>query len=288
MSALVAVFDSLWLIQRRGACAVGAICVALLTIGATPARAECGQTIEVKARHSLGPGPSPLAVGDSVLYGAAPVLADYGFTSNAMVCRTMAQGIAWLQERRQPLPVVVVVALGTNGTVTMDQIDALLRIVGPERLLAMVTPHHAVSPGVTGVIRTAAQRHPGQIVVLDWDRLSAGHADWFAPDGIHLGGAAGISAYARLIASVLTTAESAGSPLTKRSAPKAKPAARPTPPRPKARPPKPKARPPRRARSSSTGKPAPVQGFVSPAFLTRVVSAALFGLIAAVYAMLSG
>jgi hypothetical protein len=53
------------------------------------------------------------------------------------------------------------------------------------------------------VIRSAAKRHRGRIIVLDWDRLSAGHGDWFAPDGIHLGGSAGIAAYVGLLASTL-------------------------------------------------------------------------------------
>jgi hypothetical protein len=217
----------------------------------------------------VGPGPPPLAVGDSVLYAAAPVLADYGFTSNAMVCRTMAQGIAWLQEHRHPLPAVVVVALGTNGTVTTGQIDELLLIVGPARLLALVTPHHGVTPGVPDLFRTAAQEHPDRIVLLDWDRLSAGHPDWLAPDGIHLGDSAGIAAYARLVASVLTTPGSTSAPLTKRSTPKPKPAARPTPP-------KPKPRPTRRAPSSSTNELIAIHGLAWPVFLTALVSAVRF------------
>jgi hypothetical protein len=123
-----------------------------------------------------------------------------------MVCRTMAQGIVYLQDHAASLPVLVVVALGTNGAVTMGQIDELLRIVGSNRLLAMVTPHDGNYAYVPGLIRLAAREHPGQIIVLDWDRLSAGHPEWFAPDGIHLGSTAGINAYARLVASALQAA----------------------------------------------------------------------------------
>jgi hypothetical protein len=68
-----------------------------------------------------------------VLYDAAGPLAEYGFEIDAMVCRTMAQGIAVLQARGPHLPVLVVVALGTNGAVNEKQINQLLAIVGPKR-----------------------------------------------------------------------------------------------------------------------------------------------------------
>ena len=187
----------------RGTCALAVFCTALLVLGTPRASAQCGETTHVSPQHPLGPGPAPLAVGDSVLYDAAGPLAEYGFEIDAMVCRTMAQGIAVLQAHGPHLPVLVVVALGTNGTVSKEQINQLLAIVGPERLLALVTPHHGDYAYVPGLFRAAGRAHPGRIVVLDWDRLSAGHPDWFAPDGIHLGGSAGIEAYARLVASSL-------------------------------------------------------------------------------------
>lgn len=179
------------------------ICLAPFAFAVPSANAQCGEITNVSPRRSLGPGPAPLAVGDSVLYDAAQALSYYGFEANAMVCRTMAQGIVWLGDHAQSLPPLVVVALGTNGAVTTGQIDQLLTIVGPGRLLAMVTPHHGNYAYVPGLIRSAAQRHPARIVVLDWARLSATHSDWFAPDGIHLGSTAGIDAFARLVAGAL-------------------------------------------------------------------------------------
>jgi hypothetical protein len=173
-------------------------------LGAVDARAQCGQTVDVPARHSVLSGAPPLALGDSVLYDAAQPLATDGFHVNAMVCRTMGQGIAYLGPRAASLPQLVIVALGTNGTVTSADIDTLLRILGRSRGLALVTPKGGDDPSVAGLYRTVAQRHPGRILVLDWERISAGHRDWFAPDGTHLGGSAGIAAYARLLAGSLS------------------------------------------------------------------------------------
>ena len=107
------------------ACLVVVTCLAAFVFWVPSANAQCGQTTSVGARRSLGPGPPPLAVGDSVLYDAAQALSYYGFEANAMVCRTMAQGIVWLGDHAQRLPALVVVALGTNGAVTVGQDDQL-------------------------------------------------------------------------------------------------------------------------------------------------------------------
>jgi hypothetical protein len=181
---------------------------------APPPGSACGKTIDVPARRSLGLGPAPLAIGDSVLYDAAQPLSEYGFHVNAMVCRTMAQGIVWLEMHGRNLPVLVVVALGTNGAVTGGQIAQLLGILGPHRFLALVTPHDGNYGYVPGLIRAAARRYPDRIELLDWDRFSAGHPDWFAADSIHLGGSAGIDAYTRLVTSALLGPSTPTAPAT--------------------------------------------------------------------------
>lgn len=192
--------------QTTRALRVLAIWLAFAVLHVASASAACGQTIDVSPQRSVGPGAAPLAVGDSVLYDAAPVLSNYGFRSNAMVCRTMPQGIAWLQQHAGALPGLVVVALGTNGSVTNSQIDQLLGLLGPNRTLALVTPHHGNYAYVPGLYRAAAQQYPGRIEVLDWDGISGGHPEWFAPDGIHLGGTAGVNAFASMVAGSLSSA----------------------------------------------------------------------------------
>jgi hypothetical protein len=179
-----------------------------------PQGSACGQTIDLPPRRSLGIGGAPLAIGDSVLYDAAQPLSAYGFHVNAMVCRTMAQGLAWLAAHQHALPVLVVVALGTNGGASGAQINELLSILGPHRFLALVTPHHGTDAATPALYRAAAQQAPDRIELLDWDRLSASHPAWFASDGIHLGGSAGIEAFAHLIASSLLGAVSPSAPVS--------------------------------------------------------------------------
>jgi hypothetical protein len=142
-------------------------------------------------------------IGDSVMYAVVPALAGLGFQSDAMVCRQVSQGLALLRRRGGSLPHLVVLALGTNGTLLKADVDEALRILGPGRLLALITPHHGVVPSDANTIRTSARLHRGRILLLDWDRLSGRHPEWFASDGIHLSGAAGIRAYAQMVARML-------------------------------------------------------------------------------------
>ncbi len=184
------------------------LAIAALTWGPAPAAAQCGQDYHAAPAHSDIPGGAPLAIGDSVLADAVPLLVREGFEADGMVCRQMGQGLALLRARRPVLPHLVVLALGTNGEVTPEQIDAALAIVGPGRVLALVVPHGSVAPASPKIIRAAAAAHPRQVLLLDWDRLAAAHPDWLAPDGVHLGGSAGIAAFAQMIAGVLPNATS--------------------------------------------------------------------------------
>jgi hypothetical protein len=167
------------------------------------AGAQCGQDYRAAPAHSAVPGGPPLAIGDSVLADAVPELVQYGFEADGMVCRQMSQGLAILRQRGPTLPHLVVLALGANGEVTEQQIDTALVLLGPERVLVLVTPHGGVLPSTPNVIRSAATAHAGRILLLDWDRLAAEHPDWLAPDGVHLGGTAGIQGFAGMIAGVL-------------------------------------------------------------------------------------
>jgi hypothetical protein len=167
---------------------------------APAAQAACGGVQHFQPTKLRGPGTPPLAVGDSVMLGAAPQLQRRGFEVDVRGCRQMSEGVGLLAARRRAgsLPDVAVVALGTNWTVTTAQIRSALRILGPERVLGLVTP-----PEVGGAasadqrtIRAAGRRWRLRVKVLDWVAHSAGRAwTW---DGMHLK-PEGAAAYARLL-----------------------------------------------------------------------------------------
>jgi hypothetical protein len=193
--------------------------------GSPAAQAQCGQDYHGVPASSSVPGGPPLAIGDSVLADAVPLLVRDGFEADGMVCRQMSQGIELLEQRARNLPHLVVLALGTNGEVTQQQIDRALAILGPTRLLALVTPHGSVVPSTPDVIRAAAASQPKRILLLEWDQLAEEHPSWLAPDGVHLGGEAGIEGYAQMIATLLPYAAPSGAGTARTETPPREPTA---------------------------------------------------------------
>jgi hypothetical protein len=78
--------------------------------------------------------------------------------------------------------------LGTNWTVTGDDIRAALRAIGPERRLGLVTPRELGGEPSSDqvVIRQAAERWPDRVEVIDWAAASDGRDAWVYDDGVHL------------------------------------------------------------------------------------------------------
>jgi hypothetical protein len=182
-----------------------ALSVAVAMAGGTErAAAGCGGVEHFRALRDRAPGPPPLAVGDSVMLGAADELAAEGFEVDVRGCRQMSEGVDVLRARQRAgrLPAVVVVALGANWVITRAEIREALHVIGRRRTLALVTPRElgGGSSSDARVVRAAGRRYPGRVAVLDWVAYSAGHAGWFAGDGLHLG-PAGAQGLARLLRS---------------------------------------------------------------------------------------
>src|SRR4051812_6072242 len=101
------------------------------------------------AHHKRGTGRAPLAIGDSVMLGAAPALAQAGFRVDARGCRQMDAGLDILaaRKRRHRLAQTVVIALGTNWVITRANLARAFRIVGLKRRLILVTPREVGGGG---------------------------------------------------------------------------------------------------------------------------------------------
>lgn len=186
---------------RSAKCTWGAAAVlgVLLALGAAPpAGAGCGGVVTARPTKNL-PGRAPLVIGDSVLLGAVDEAAGAGYRVNTRGCRQMSEGLELMRAQRSAgrLPPFVAVFLGANLTISPAEVQEALRITGPRRRLALVTPRETggISGSDAAVIRAAGKRHPQRVVVLDWVAYSAGRPSWFAPDGLHLGpgGAEGLA-----------------------------------------------------------------------------------------------
>jgi hypothetical protein len=182
------------------------LALAVLVTPVPAARASCGGVKAEKAQRNVVKGREPLVVGDSVMLLAVDPLARAGFNVNARGCRMWAEGHALVAARKRQgrLPRLVVMALGANWSVTRTDIGRTRRLLGPGRVLALVTPRESGggSGGDAENVRAAARAHPRNVKLLDWVRLSRGHGSWFSGDGLHLSWS-GVAAYVRCIRGAL-------------------------------------------------------------------------------------
>ena len=164
--------------------------LAVLALGAGTASAACGGVEQENPRRDVNLGRAPLAIGDSPMLLALPNLAKVGYRANAHGCRQWDEGMGVIRDVRHKdrLPRLVVVALGSNGSVTKADIHKALDLVGKKRTLGLVTPRESGggSSSDADVIRKEAEAHANRIVLLDWVKYSEGHSGWFQPDGLHL------------------------------------------------------------------------------------------------------
>jgi hypothetical protein len=175
----------------------------------SPAHAGCGGTEIANPKRKVAPRP-PLALGDSSMLLALPALARVGYRANARGCRQFSEGLRILRQTRHHhrLPHLVVLALGADASVTGDQIDQAKKVLGPKRILGLVTPRElgGGQSNDADVMRNAGERDPLHVKVLDWVHYSAGHDSWFQPDGLHLT-FSGAKAFARLLKKLVPLAK---------------------------------------------------------------------------------
>ncbi len=142
-------------------------------------------------------GPSPVtgpvsAVGDSIMLDIETYLqADIpGISVDGLVSRQFETGIGVVQAERAAgtLGRVLVVELGTNGTVTASDFDAMMQAASRVSRVVFVNvdvPRSWESPD-NAVLAQGVARYPGVAVLADWYGLSSSHPEWFTADRVHL------------------------------------------------------------------------------------------------------
>lgn len=149
--------------------------------------------------------PGTYAVGDSVMVDGQLYLQKMGITVDAAVSRQFDTGIAILRQLKSEgqLPHRVVIGLGTNGPMTQSDLDSALAMLQHESRVVLLTVREPRwwQNQVNAVVRAGAKRFKN-VRIADWYTASAGHPEWFAGDGIHLG-PTGAMAYAHVIANAL-------------------------------------------------------------------------------------
>ena len=185
------------MLRRLGVLAAATVSL----LAAAPAQAGCGSTVTARPTHKLGDFTAPLMIGDSVLLGAVPQVARDGFEINTRGCREWNEGthIVFQRKRAGTLPHMVGMFLGADWTVSIPQIRKVMAIMGPTRVLVLVTPRELGGKGGSDAqhMRHVAKQFPTRVLLLDWVKFTAPHPKWFAPDGLHLGygGAAALARF---------------------------------------------------------------------------------------------
>jgi hypothetical protein len=176
----------------------------LATICITLLASEAAQAIDCGYAHKRPTGAhvgtAPLAIGDSVMLGAASALAHKGFEVDARCARNPAEGLQLVRQRsrRGTLPEIVVLALGTNIAISTRDIGRMLRTIGHRRTLMLVTPFRSWHPFHTQPMRRVAHRHPKWVKLIDWSARATGNRQWFWSDGTHLR-PTGVEVYSRML-----------------------------------------------------------------------------------------
>ena len=152
------------------------------------------------------PVPGPVtAVGDSIMLDIQPELTGDlpDVTVDGLVSRQFEAGIGVVQAARSAgtLGKVLVVELGTNGTVTPSDVDAMMQAAqGVTRVVFVnVCVPRAWAAGDNAVLAAGVARYPGVAVLADWNALATPHPEWFTADQVHLS-PTGAAALAALIA----------------------------------------------------------------------------------------
>ncbi len=147
-----------------------------------------------------------VALGDSVMLGAAEELQARGFQVDALQSRQMKAFVPTMQTLRDngTFGSVVVIHLGTNGGFSQETLDEMLATVAdvPVVLLLTAKADRGWVADNNAKLRAVPATHPN-VSVVDWEVLSAGcEGRCFYDDGIHLT-QSGQDFYAAMIGKVL-------------------------------------------------------------------------------------
>lgn len=146
------------------------------------------------------------AIGDSVMLASLPELSAAlpGIAVDAEVSRGLGAGLEIVSglDADGALRGVLVVGLGTNGPINVDDLESLRHLAGT-RPMVLVNAHgdREWIPGVNQLLAEFADSYRG-VVVADWDTAVTGVPDALADDGIHPNQSGG-DVYAQSIADAL-------------------------------------------------------------------------------------
>ncbi|MGF7426425.1 acyltransferase family protein [Lactiplantibacillus argentoratensis] len=131
------------------------------------------------------------AIGDSVLLDVSSDLQDVipGTVVQGRVGRQVTEvpGIINSLKSQGQLAHNVLLNIGTNGTITNDQAEQVVKLIGKDRQIFWVTAHvptQSWQNQVNAQIAKTAKKH-ANVHVIDWHGRAQNQSGWFADDNVH-------------------------------------------------------------------------------------------------------
>ena len=163
-------------------------------------------TQEQQAQEDLGSTTGLWVTGDSVILGIRSKLEAKEHISliNARVGRQAPELLAVMRVDQSSVPSSpVVFNLGNNNALSEATVVEIFEIVKnqPQVIVVNTAVPRAWKDSNNEIISRVASRY-ANVKVVDWDRISKGRPELFAPDGVHLS-PSGSDVYVDLVVSVL-------------------------------------------------------------------------------------
>ena len=145
--------------------------------------------------------------GDSVILGIRSKLEAKQHISlvNARVGRQAPELLAVMRVDQTSVPESpVVFNLGNNNALSESTVVEIFEILKnqPQIIVVNTAVPRSWKDANNAIISSVAARYPN-VIVIDWNKISTGRPELFAPDGVHLS-PAGSDVYVDLVVSVLT------------------------------------------------------------------------------------
>ncbi len=166
---------------------------------ANDARTELEKSLTVDSSTVIPSEKDGLWVtGDSVILGIRSVLEENRPISlvNARIGRQAPELLEVLmQDQPQALNSPIIFNIGNNNALSREQVEQIFEAVKrqPQIIVVNTAVPRPWRDGNNQIIREVAANYP-QADVIDWNELSNGRPEYFAPDGVHLV-PAGVNAY---------------------------------------------------------------------------------------------
>ena len=161
----------------------------------------------IKPTEDLASTTGLWVTGDSVILGIRSKLEAKQHISlvNARVGRQAPELLAVMRVDQTSVPESpVVFNLGNNNALSESTVVEIFEILKnqPQIIVVNTAVPRSWKDANNAIISSVAARYPN-VIVIDWNKISTGRPELFAPDGVHLS-PAGSDVYVDLVVSVLT------------------------------------------------------------------------------------